>query len=106
VARERLAQDADRARIELGGRAAVGGAQAMLEQPRLAERGDQLAAAHIDGRALRRMGIACQMAARPAFRFLCEKPMFLAEEWPLQSLGVAVHQSPSKTGFFFAANAS
>jgi hypothetical protein len=32
--------------------------------------------------------------------------VLLAEERPLQSLDVAVHQSPSKTGFFFAAKAS
>jgi hypothetical protein len=106
VAGEGFAQERDRARVELDRDAPVRGAQAMLQESGLAERGDERAAARVDGGALRRVGRNGQVRPRPLLRLRRETPVLLAEKRPMQSLGVAVHQSPSKTGLRFTAKAS
>ena len=104
--REHLAQHADRAHVEILRRAAVGRAQAMPQQPRLAEPAHQLAAAPVHVRALGRVRAVVEARRRPAIRLGREPAMLLAEEWPLHAVVVVAHQSPSNTGFCFAANAS
>ena len=103
---QRLPQEADGTDIEVRRGTAVRGAQAMPQEPGVAEPADEHMAARIDGSALHRMRLARERRIGPSLRLGRKPPVRLVEEGPFQAIVVSGHQSPSKTGFCFFENAS
>ena len=99
---QQLAGEAEAADIEPGGAPAVRGDDRKPEQPRVAQRPDQPAAAAVD---ILLVDQAVQCPVGEALDLIGQRPMRGLEERPVEEAAIG-HQSPSNTGFCFAAKAS
>src|SRR5829696_8606740 len=98
MARQRIADQGERAHVELLMHAAKVGRHAVAQPAAVAELAHQRSALRVDVVAMSRR----EFAAAPRLELLGELPVAIVEERPVEE-GAIRHQSPWNTGFCFAA---